>query len=192
MGAEKTEHRSDMSNGGYDLEGVIWHQFSNRLVLAVMDLFSKDIPVIDFGCGMNFYVKVLNYAGYRAIGVDAVDLGNKDFIQADLTKQFDAIPFSAAKVNVISLEVAEHLPPTYTDQFLDTLTKWNGDVLLSWAIPGQAGIGHINNQSNPYVIEKMAMRGYLINFQKTNNLRKAVTGCRCDWFLKTLMYFEPA
>ncbi len=178
------------ANGAYDLEGIVWHQFSNKLMIEILKLFPKDIPVWDFGCGMNFYVKVLIYAGYKAKGVDAVSLGNFDFVEADLTKPFPNIHPQFIH-NIISLETGEHLPEEGLDNYLDTLTKWKGNVLMSWALPGQAGHGHINCRSNAFVIEEMKKRGYEMDFQTTHHLRQSVVGCHCKWFQQTLMYFKP-
>lgn len=174
-------------NGGYDLEGVVWHQHSNMLMKKILEYFSKDISVIDIGCGHNFYVSVLNYAGYNAIGCDMVDLGSKYFFQADITK-----PITVDKYrNVISLEVGEHVPENKSNEYLNNITRFGGDVLLSWAVPGQDGIGHINCQSNEWVIAQMNDRGYSIDLVKTMELRSAVNSCHCNWFRNTIMYFAP-
>jgi hypothetical protein len=61
---------------------------------------------------------------------------------------------------------------------------------MSWAVPGQAGIGHINCRSNEWVIEQMAKRGYRFNEERTASLREAVKNCHCSWFRNTLMYFK--
>jgi hypothetical protein len=177
------------NNGGYDLEGVIWHQHSNQLMKKILEYFSKYIPVVDIGCGHNFYVSVLNHAGYTAMGCDLVDLGSKHFLLQDVTKP---LPDPNSIVNVISLEVGEHLPIELSEGYLNNLTKFKGNVIMSWAIPGQEGIGHINCQPNEWVIDQMLKRGYKIDQQKTNSLREAVINCHCSWFRNTLMYFTCA
>lgn len=185
-------------NGAYDLEGVIWHQHSNKLMKAILELWGKGTQIVDLGCGHNFYVSVLNYAGYHAVGTDAIDLGSKEFIQADLTipnlheSLWDTGRLQLGKCNIISLEVGEHIPPDLAKKYLDNLTSFGGDILMSWALPGQAGVGHINCQSLAWVLEKMNQRGYNIDWQKSHRLRNAVAGCHCSWFQHTLMYFKPA
>lgn len=178
------------NNGGYDAEGVIWHQHSNKLMLKILELFPKEVPVLDVGCGHNFYISVLNYLGYKAEGCDLVDLGSKYFFKADVT---DLIPYSTKhrKTNVISLEVGEHLPFSICSGYIDNLCNSGGDIIMSWAIPGQAGLGHINCQPNDWVINEMAKRKYLCDFDKTERLRNAVSDCHCKWFKNTLMYFTP-
>lgn len=177
-----------MQNGGYDIEGVIYHQHSNLLMKEILKMFHVDIPVIDLGCGHNFYVSVLNYAGYKASGCDIVDLGHKNFFTCDLTKPINKV---GGIRNVISLEVGEHIPLECSFTYLDNVSSFGGDVIISWAIPGQDGIGHINCQTNQWVIEQMKHRKYRINESKTNSLRNSVIDCHCSWFKNTLMYFEP-
>ncbi len=177
-------------NGGYDLEGVIWHQHSNRLLIEIMKHFSKDVPVLDIGCGHNFYVSILEYSGYKACGYDLVDLGSNHFIKKDISKEeaFGDIPINR---NIISLEVGEHIPLELAHNYLNNITHFEGHIIMSWAIPGQAGIGHINCQSNEWVIQQMLSRGYKLDLEKTLSLRRAVTDCHCTWFYTTLMYFIP-
>lgn len=179
-----------MENGGYDLEGVIWHQHSNRLLIKIMELFPKEIPIVDLGCGHNFYVTVLNYAGYRAIGFDKVNLGNVFFMEKDLTKKFPFY-YKNEEQNIISLEVGEHIPAEKASVYIDNLCMTTGDIILSWAIPGQAGVGHINCQSNEWVQAEMLKRNYMIDPEKTLQLRESVKDCHCTWFRNTLMYFTP-
>ncbi len=207
----------DNKNGSYDLEGVIWHQHSNLLMAKILQLWpDKNIPVVDLGCGMNYYCSVFEFTGYGAIGIDGACLKGVDMIE-DITKipnppafpglldlvllqhgrnkvsnQFFIKAYrESRKVNVLSLEVGEHLPPNLSDAYINNLTSFGGDIIMSWAIPGQAGVGHINCQSNEWVIDKMFERGYILDPGKTHQLRESVTGCHCSWFKNTLMYFNP-
>ena len=177
------------TNGSYDLLGVIYHQHSNKLMLKILEYFPKEVPVIDIGCGHNFYVSVLIYAGYRASGCDMVDLGSKHFFEYDVTKP---IAGRDSRVrNVISLEVGEHIPMELSAGYMDNLCRFRGDVIMSWAVPGQAGIGHVNCQPPEWVIEQMLKRGYCIDALRTGSLRQSVEDCHCSWFKNTLMYFSP-
>lgn len=177
------------NNGGYDLEGVLWHQHSNKLMKKILELWTdKNVSVVDLGCGHNFYVTVLNYAGYKATGIDIVDLGSKHFVKHDITTP---IILKVHWQNVISLEVGEHIPADKANVYLDNVCAFGGDVIMSWAVPGQAGVGHINCQSNDWVVAEMSKRGYNLYPLKTAVLREAVRGCHCTWFWNTLMYFTP-
>jgi len=172
----------------YGHDGVIWHQHSNKLMLAILELWpEKKIPINDLGAGHGYYVSTLNYLGYHARGFDSTDLGNKNVELLDVTKPFpiDIYPYE----RFLSFEVGEHIPLKDCYGLLDNLAQ-GGDVIMSWAIPNQEGIGHINCQSNEWVIERMTNRGKVFNKEKTAFLREYVKGCHCSWFQKTLMYFD--
>ncbi len=177
-------------NGGYKPEDIIWHQHSSRLMKAILEIWTKDITIKDLGCGHNYYAGVLNTLGYNAIGFDLIDINKSEyFIKADLC--LDSI-YSFQKTNIISLEVGEHIPYNYCFSYLDNIKNaaCGGDIILSWAVPGQLGIGHINCQTNQWVIDQMKQRGYELNHDKTIFLRDNVIDCHCDWFRNTLMYFN--
>jgi hypothetical protein len=61
----------------------------------------------------------------------------------------------------ISLEVAEHLPESCADQFVDALVRAAPIVVFSAAIPHQGGINHINEQLQSYWKEKFARHAYI-------------------------------
>jgi len=176
------------TNGGYQNEDVLWHQHSNHLLIELMKHFPKEVPVIDLGCGHNWYSNTLKFLGWDSLGVDSVKLQGVD-VEGDITSgQIQGI-FGAKKRNVLSLEVGEHIPAELADGYLDNVCMFGGDVLLSWAVKGQAGIGHINCQDNEWVIEQMYKRGYKIDPARTESLRTSVAACHCSWFKNTLMYF---
>lgn len=202
-------------NGAYDLEGVIWHQHSPKLMKKIMELWpDKSVPVVDLGCGLNYYARVLYMAGYSTLGVDAKTLGsvidgslieNRDLSEPigsvavwsqnknKIGKNFQFVlewPDNLlVKTNIISLEVGEHIPAEHAGAYLDNVCRFGGDVILSWAIPGQPGHGHINCQSNEWVINEMEKRGYLESEFKSLDMRLATQHCHCTWFRNTLMYF---
>lgn len=183
------------TNGGYDKDGVLWHQHSNKLLKQIMEFFPDDVPVYDLGCGHNFYVTVLQYFGYDAWGIDSTDLGSRYFTQQDLTKplKFYGYGVTREKVsgNVISLEVGEHIPEELASVYLDNVASFGGDIIMSWAVPGQEGIGHINCRPNDWVIAEMQKRNYRMDDGRTETLRNSVLECHCNWFVKTLFYFTP-
>ncbi len=61
---------------------------------------------------------------------------------------------------VISFEVAEHLPESAANTFVDTLVKHGDLIVFSAAIPGQTGQNHLNEQWQSYWADKFAMKGY--------------------------------
>ena len=45
-------------------------------------------------------------------------------------------------------------------------------IVLSWAIKGQGGHGHFNEQNNDYVKSKICNLGYINDIESENILRK--------------------
>ena len=87
-----------------------------------------------------------------------------------------------------SLEVGEHLPKKYEETFFENLAKTSKEgIILSWAIPGQGGDGHFNEQPNAYVKEKMTNLGFTNNLKLEEAFRSAST---LTWFQNTIMVFE--
>ncbi|KAH9489548.1 hypothetical protein Btru_038386 [Bulinus truncatus] len=74
----------------------------------------------------------------------------------------------------ISLEVAEHIPAKYEDIYLDNLVRHAREgIILSWAVPGQGGLSHVNNKALTDVIQVMSKRGFNINITAGEPMRKA-------------------
>ena len=89
---------------------------------------------------------------------------------------------------VLSLEVGEHLPKKFEDTFINNLHFNNKDgIILSWAIKGQPGDGHVNCQNNNYIKNKICKLGYVNDKKMEHKLRKKA-GVR--WFKKTIMVFR--
>jgi hypothetical protein len=63
---------------------------------------------------------------------------------------------------VESLEVAEHLPQSAADVFIDNLADHGRLILFSAATPGQGGENHINEQPWEYWRQKFAAREFEI------------------------------
>ena len=188
------DFKNSTLNGAYQNEDVLWHQHSNKLLIELMKYYPSTTPVIDIGCGHNWYANVLKVLGYSAIGVDKTWFPGVDAIlditiplKESIEKRF--IDGAPEKWNVLSLEVGEHIPSNLSSNYLNNVCDFGGDILLSWAVPGQAGIGHINCRPNEWVINEMWERGYKIDTHKTQLLRGAVANCHCSWFQNTLMYF---
>lgn len=89
---------------------------------------------------------------------------------------------------VLSLEVGEHLPHQYETVFIENLMKHaEKGVILSWAVKGQGGAGHFNEQNNDYIKAKFAKYGYRNDVEAETKLRdKASVG----WFKNTIMVFR--
>ena len=97
----------------------------------------------------------------------------------DLSKKFDW---------VLSLEVGEHLPKKFEKTFVENLDRHNtSGIVLSWAIPGQGGTGHFNEQNNGYVQQILIRLGYVPDRVVEQRLRKVAS---IRWFKNTIMVFR--
>ena len=167
------------------------HCYDEKLSSELLTFFKneKSKTVCDLGCGMGNYVKHFIQNNLNASGYDGnpntPELTNNICKVLDLSKpiKFD-IPFSW----IISLEVGEHLPKKFEDIFINNLHNNNENgIILSWAIKGQGGHGHFNEQNNDYIKSKICKLGYINDIETEEHLRKHST---LLWFKNTIMVFR--
>lgn len=169
----------------------------------IFSIFTKGIPIIDFGCGDSFYLYHLDRAGYwqltgiegNAICRDVAwfrhQVSLKRSAQYLLQIHDLTVPYKARPAGqVLSLEVGEHIPQQYEQIFIDNLcNNCNSRMVISWAIPGQKGIGHVNCRTNAYVIEQIESRGFKFNAKLSLYLRADIE-IGVSYFKNTLMVFD--
>ena len=61
---------------------------------------------------------------------------------------------------VLCLEVAEHLEPAVGSRLVGELCSLAPAVLFSAAVPGQGGVGHVNEQWPAYWVERFESHGF--------------------------------
>ncbi len=128
--------------------------------------FITPTSVLDVGCGTGTWLYVLNKLGVeKIVGIDGeyvninqLHISPTNFIGADLCKE---INLQTKFDLVVSLEVAEHLPETASNNFVNTLTNHSDVILFSAALPSQGGQNHLNEQKFSYWVEKFAVKGYI-------------------------------
>lgn len=124
-------------------------------ILEYINSFINFNSVIDFGCGMGTWCKALNNLGIKDfLGIDIHQydstymlIPNDKYMQFDLRKP---LVLTRGTDIAISVEVAEHIKPEYSDIFISNLCSCSEIVLFSAAISHQGGTGHINEQSCTY------------------------------------------
>lgn len=173
-------------------EALEHHDFSYKLAKFIGDFLPKDDVIIDWGCGRGTLLRYLHDRGFSSLhGVEGTNFPAFEFgniaIQ-DLTQPIvkDTIGHS------ICLEVGEHIPKFYEIEFLKNLslnTACGSKLILSWAIPGQDGIGHVNCMHNIEVIELMNILGFNLDFKNTLEIRQHVDN-HTAYFRNTLMIFD--
>ncbi|XP_046567510.1 uncharacterized protein LOC124275871 [Haliotis rubra] len=139
------------------------HSFDKPLA-NLLSLFFQSQTVASFGDGPGEYKKFLDSTN-RLRAYDAFDgapYGRETsggVVQfADLTVPLYGLPLYDW---IISLEVAEHIPAKYEDVFIDNIVRHaKKGIVLSWAIPGQVGLQHINNRPLAYVQKLLSSKGF--------------------------------
>ena len=175
---------SSLISGGGSL-----HKIDTSLITNLSSIFEEDSTIVDFGCGNADYIKQLISEGFECEAYDGnpntpemtdgigkvLDLSER----FDLGKKFDY---------VISLEVAEHIPKEYEEIYVDNLIRHTGYYLItSWAVKGQGGDGHVNEQDEDYVLDLYKKKGMVYQKEISEALRSVAT---LGWFKETIYVFS--
>lgn len=167
------------------------HAHSANLSKWMATFLDKNKPTYDFGCGIGSYIRDLQNEGFADLtGFEGDVPDNKVFgniQQLDLS-----VPFNFNKKgNVIFLEVGEHIPAEYQNIVLDNVCNaCDSKLVLSWAVRGQGGTGHVNELDNYEVIPEVQKRGFKFLPDKTKEVRSLFLDDPCPWFHGSIMVFE--
>jgi SAM-dependent methyltransferase len=134
-----------------------------ELLLTLPDIKS----VVDVGCGTGGWLATFAQLGiddYLGIDGDYIDrtslaIPSDRFQPCNLEER---IVLDRRFDLALSLEVAEHLSPEYARTHVHSLTQLAPIVAFSAAIPGQGGVGHVNEQWPDYWEALFASRGYVL------------------------------
>jgi SAM-dependent methyltransferase len=136
---------------------------------AMADSIVADLnpqTLVDVGCGTGALLEAICQRGVSAEGLEYADAGRAMCQKRGLkVRRFniltDPIPQDVQGKGVaMSFEVAEHLPESGADKFVDLLCAFSNVVVCSAATPGQGGTEHINEQPHEYWIDKFRARGF--------------------------------
>ena len=145
----------------------------------------KDKTVIDLGAGLGHYGKifmeehspVISWVGFDgAMNVQNATDGLVRYM--DLTQPHAADERPCIKGDwVLSLEVAEHIPPQFTDSFiLNIRCSCHIGAVVLWALPSQTGgLGHVNTKHQKDAIEAMARWGFYVDEEATKAAQEAAS-----------------
>ena len=165
------------------------HAYDSSLSNAIVSL-AKNLGVsksYDFGCGPGKYTAAFREAGIEATGLDGnpITASIANCRVQDLTADFELEPVNF----LLTLEVCEHVPKEFEAKLISNINKHlnpGGTLVLSWAVVGQGGFGHVNCQNNDYVIRLFEGLGYTYDSNKSTTLRKA---SKLPWFPNTVLVF---
>ena len=163
------------------------HTFDEKLAAGIAAILRDACAttVMDIGCGDGSYTRYFQAAGFTCKGYD----GNPNTPPPCEVIDFAVPVWLHQSDAVLCLEVGEHIPAEFEDTFLDNVTDHAKKIaILSWAVPGQGGYGHVNERENGWVIFQMALRGFDIDPVLTDQLRQSVSNAH--WFKDTVMVFH--
>lgn len=135
-----------------------------RRLLAALPASLPRQSVADIGCGTGTWLAAALASGAeQAFGIEGqwVTPNMLDDARIMLTTQDLEQSFTGPRVDLaLSLEVAEHLSPVRAEGFVANLAAMAPAIVFSAAIPGQGGVGHINEQWQSWWAARFARHGY--------------------------------
>ena len=180
----------DNNTGIWQNNSFEGHGYDTFLSNALVHILKKNniSEVYDFGCGHGLYTRNLLVNKINCQGYDGnpytQQLTDNLCNVLDLSKPFDM----PKKEYVITLEVGEHIPKINEDIFIGNVHNHNTKgVILSWAVVGQGGDGHVNCQNNDYIKQKFHDLGYKNDIEEEQFLR---INSSFSWFKNTIMVFK--
>lgn len=166
------------------------HQFDSKLckqIVSVMQSYHIN-TVYDFGCGEGKYATELRNNNINCLAYDGnphtPEISNGVGQVLNLAEEFTMPKVDA----VLSLEVGEHIPSEYESIFIQNLCyHCSRLMILSWAVVGQNGTGHVNCKNNNYIIDKITN----YNFKYNENITQLLRDNSTLWYFKnTILVFE--
>ena len=177
-------------NGAWNLSPSYVYFLDPGLVGEYVRLFTGK-TVLELGAGTGCYSKAMIASGKvrRVTAVEgALNIANIThgaITSADLTKELRFEPADW----VVSTEVGEHIPHNFMNIYLENLVRHAKEgLVLSWAIRGQGGNGHVNCLNNDEVEDELRRYGFTIDQDETRRIRERVTS---NQYKNTLMIFRP-
>ena len=142
-------------------EYAAWVRSSAQRIMKFTGMEGK--AVVDFGCGQgDWLLEALQQGATSVLGLETHAL------RRDRSLPVPTMTFDLTKPVVLDrhfdlalcLEVGEHIGIEHADDLVASLTHAAPLVLFSAAIPGQGGVGHVNEQPPAYWSEKFRSHRY--------------------------------
>lgn len=132
--------------------------------------------VLDVGCGYGHTLLWFRRRGIKVLGVDgSEECIRESVLPADEMVQHDFSrgPWRAPEHFDLawSCEFVEHVDEEYIDNFMAAFDR-SSWVMLTHALPGQAGHHHVNCKPNSYWIRQFARYGFRFRYDLTRRARR--------------------
>jgi SAM-dependent methyltransferase len=170
---------------------------ATTMAASIADAFNPS-SVVDVGCGGGHLLDALRKLGVGGTGLEYSSAAlaicrAKGLCVVEFDLEHDATPPLRADV-VISTEVAEHLPLSCADRFVDILTALADIVVLTAAVPSGEGTDHVNEQPNEYWIEKFSQRSYKLDEELSMRWRErwGLAGVAHCFSSSVMVFRKPA
>jgi SAM-dependent methyltransferase len=169
-------------------------QSARRVIPLVLELVQPR-SVVDVGCGFGAWLSVFSEYGLSDfLGIDGTYVATENllipadkFLGQDIT---NGVHSDRAFDLGVCLEVGEHLPAESARVLVRDLVQLAPVILFSAAVPGQGGIGHVNEQWPAYWAALFAEHGYL----PVDAIRPVIwNDSSIDWFYRqNTLFFATA
>lgn len=161
--------QSSYTRDFYELIGEGTRSSAREIIPLLLDLLQPILPksVVDVGCGTGSWLAAFQKLGIAdCLGIDG-DYVDRTILQIPLNQFQSADLKQPLQLNrkfdlAISLEVAEHLPSTCAENFVNSLTQLAPIILFSAAIPFQGGVEHVNEQWPQYWAYYFQKNGFVV------------------------------
>eukprot|EP00897_Mesotaenium_endlicherianum_P009838 jgi/Mesen1/8883/ME000532S08272 len=142
--------------GAWNITADYLYITDKSLALKLGEVFGRDTQVLELGAGKGHYTIVLEGVAPWELRGDTWQAGGERLLEL--------------------AQVGEHIPADYMLQFIDNIDRHNTKgVILSWAVLGQGGQGHVNCRSNEFVKGLFGVLGYTNDMQTEAALRASAT-----------------
>ena len=140
---------------------------SAATIIPLIKSYFNVLSVIDFGCGQGAWLREWKRSGAQEVlrtdgdyvNKDALLIDRRELLVSNLTNPVDM----GKKFDLVeSLEVAEHLPESAANTFIESLVRHGDVILFSAAAVGQGGHDHINEQPYEYWRDKFLAHDYVL------------------------------
>ena len=175
-----------------------------RAIISNIELPDPGI-IIDVGCGTGDILKEFHDNNFYIAGVEGSTAVREHLVISEhymiwhdlrkmgLKRKYGYMYHVPASL-VLSLEVAEHIEPEFTDVYIRNMINLSDQILISAAPPGQKGHHHFNCQPKKYWISKFKDMGFTFD----ENITKGICFILAGWkhkpgikaYYNNLMFFR--
>ena len=177
--------------------GSSHEKYTGSAEIIVNALFDHLRPkrLVDLGAGCGIYSHLFARKGVEVLALDGVAPPPEHAYPVDIQIRDLTAPF----VNLwgefdlaLCLEVAEHIPESLSESFLDNILRFSDRLVLSAAQPNQGGHHHVNEQPKRYWVAKLAAKGWAYNRRETGRLLTVLTAARPPymWMIEQISVYD--